>query len=215
MYDALVAAKNGDTQKVLVTGVHYLQPEVPKEVQDQYGEMEMGHGYLDLITLAGGHAADMAQVDRTKKSGKTGVITFAKQLGYLGQYTAQKMNYNGVFLCDPTTPGLDPHTINPTTVKIEIFETGKKKPLVAFSGQCVSDTQCTGDFAGAVTNKMHADGNGANAYYEFDVTTDLINKILLERGFQGGEARITFKTLGDPSRNAMIRHRAKIKTASK
>jgi hypothetical protein len=185
VWHALLDLKGGKQEKLVITGVHYLNNDIPTELQDHYFEMEMGHGYLDLIEMAQGHPANMAAVDRKNK-----VISFSNEMADIGKFAAFKMEYKGDFTCDTKFP-LD--QINPTSVELHIFDTAKNQDVAVFSAACVQQP-CTGNFTGpaTVTDKTNKH-SGRHEKFQVSVDPELLKKALDEQGLQSAEARITFE----------------------
>lgn len=184
MWEALKSVKNGDESKLVVTGVVYKDNNIPTDLQDQWREMEMGHGYVDLFEMSHNPFADLASVDRHKK-----VITFGPQLAFLGKHTNFKMRYKGSFTCNTK---FDARQINTSTVQLHIYDSSQNKDVAVYSGQCVNDNQC-GSFTGAAVSNLIT---GRRTKLEVSVKDEQkFEKLLESNGFQSGEARITFEPL--------------------
>jgi hypothetical protein len=112
VYQALQSVA-GD--KLIVTGIHYVDNNIPQGVED---ENEMGYGFLDLIALANGRVADLAQVDRNSPS-------FWAQLDDLGRFAEFQRKFTNRFICYNSS-GADPANINLSTLEVSVYDQQNK-----------------------------------------------------------------------------------------
>jgi hypothetical protein len=194
VWDALLKLKGGKAEKLVINGVHYIDNNIPVSLLNQCGkvkcgEMEAGHGYLELETVdSPGAVANMANVDRLKPE-----ISMESQMAYLGKFTNQKVIYQQPFACESN---VHPDAIDMRKVEMDFVDSSQNRVVAKFHGSCVDGQSC-GSFAGGVYRDTNATGAGVATDARFKVDPDLLTKTLEAGGFKQGFVRIRFDS--DPN----------------
>ncbi len=182
VYDALEKLKG---EKLVVTGVVYLNNDIPPQVED---ENEMAHGILELISLAHSKPADLAMVDRTSDK-----ISFADQLQLLGDYTHFKLRYNNTFACKSNTHAL---AVNPTSIELTIVDKKTGQPVATFSGRCEQGS-CDSATGPVIPEIRQVGGRHGKPYLQVSVPFEAMNSALTNAKFEEGVVHIKFMTKSD------------------
>lgn len=177
VYDALVDVK-GNRDRLIVTGIVYTNnaTKPPVGIED---ENEMGHGIIDVIQMAGGQMADLANVDR-----KNNKSMFANELSQLGEYAHFKLKYNNVFVCQSKSHAI---SVDRRTVEVEVVDS-KGQVVASFNGKTRGPKGVRSSYVEKRKNQGHL---------EVAVDYETLAKQLTEKQFQSGEVRIKFKTRAD------------------
>lgn len=144
------AVAKSSSMPVAYSGILYLDNKsIPLDKNDTYAaDNEMGRGYLEVVSLGFGKAAELAQRD------------FGKSLAKMGDFTNFKMKYDHIF---PMLNVKDVTDIDPLTVSIAIADTSTKQINLFESPNVVLETDKATNTANVVIayeviDKVYADG---------------------------------------------------------
>ncbi len=173
VYQALQAVA-GD--KLIVAGIHYKDNNIPQGRED---ENEMGYGYLDLIKLAGGQLADLAQVNDQSP-------TFWAQLDLLGKFTDFKMHFTNTFSC---RSNVHPASVIGSSVVVDIVNKDGQ-PLAQFG---------KGGANGPAKWQVVVDDHG-HPYGRAVVSSQTLGDLLKSQKITEGFVKITFSAQPEAKR---------------
>jgi hypothetical protein len=116
VFEAAVRAKGN--MPIIMSGVLYLDNNIPRRGDKWNGDNEMGRGYLDIIELGNGRAGGLAKM----VSGQPADLSkedFGRVLAKIGDFTNFSMKYEHVIQLTGLRDATD---IEPATIKIFLVE---------------------------------------------------------------------------------------------
>ena len=150
----------------------------------------MGYGFLDLISLANGQVADLAQVNDQSPN-------FWAQLDQLGKFADFKMRFTNSFAC---RSDVHPSDVDDSTLEVRVFnKSGEQVGL--FSKQCGADGQgCEGRAQGSARWQIVV-GDDGKPYGRAVVPSQVLGDLFKNSNLDQATVRISFMARRDGRRH--------------